>query len=234
MNADRLNAMRTFYELTDDLETRLGGARVLSDCSGRDEWPSRGVYFFRESDEKRSDTGSGLRVVRVGTHALKSGSSTKLWTRLSQHKGVARTGGGNHRGSIFRLIVGTALIHRDGLNFPTWGKGSFAPREIREREIELERAVSAEIGQMSFLWLRIEDKPGPESLRGYIERNSIALLSNSGREPLDPPTMGWFGHYCNRKLVRESGLWNSNHVTECYDPAFLSTLKRLVAKVKKH
>lgn len=50
-------------------------------------WPKRGVYFFREAGEVRSDTGEGPRIVRVGTHALKTGGSTKLWTRLSAHKG---------------------------------------------------------------------------------------------------------------------------------------------------
>jgi hypothetical protein len=82
------------------------------------DWPKRGVYFFRELGENRSDTGEGPRIVRVGTHALKSGSQTKLWTRLSQHKGQPSTGRGNHRGSIFRLIVGTALIKRDAHDFP--------------------------------------------------------------------------------------------------------------------
>ena len=48
-----------------------------------------GVYFFHEPGEERLDTGVGPRIVRVGTHALKIGSSTKLWTRLSQHKGQA-------------------------------------------------------------------------------------------------------------------------------------------------
>jgi hypothetical protein len=38
------------------------------------------VYFFRESSEDRSDTGEGPRVVRVGTHALKAGARTTLWT----------------------------------------------------------------------------------------------------------------------------------------------------------
>ncbi len=74
--------------------------------------------------EMRSDHGSGLRVVRVGTHAVTTTSRTTLWNRLSQHRGVAKTGGGNHRGSIFRLIVGTALKRRDGLNKPiSWGIG---------------------------------------------------------------------------------------------------------------
>jgi hypothetical protein len=55
------------------------------------------VYFFREAGETRCDSGNGPRIVRVGTHALKAGSSTKLWTRLSQHRGKS-AGGGNHRG----------------------------------------------------------------------------------------------------------------------------------------
>jgi hypothetical protein len=72
----------------------IGGPRKLTDCSGRFAWPRRGVYFFREAGEDRTDTGKGPRVVRVGTHALKTGSGTKLWTRLSQHRGP-NTGGGN-------------------------------------------------------------------------------------------------------------------------------------------
>jgi hypothetical protein len=118
-----------FYSILDDLERVIGGPRKLADCSGRMSWPSRGVYFFREGGELRTDTGSGLRVVRVGTHALRTGGRAKLWTRLSQHRGqAAASNGGNHRGSIFRLIVGAALIRRDGLNFPTWGNGNTAER----------------------------------------------------------------------------------------------------------
>ena len=128
------------------------------------DWPRRGIYFFQEPGETRNDTGNGPRIVRVGTHGLKAGSGTKLWTRLSQHKGQARSGGGNHRGSIFRLIVGTSLIEKDGHEYPTWGQGSSAPREAREPEQPLERAVSAVIGEMPFLWLVVKDEPGPDSL----------------------------------------------------------------------
>jgi hypothetical protein len=119
--------------------------------------------------------------VRVGTHALKAGGSTTLWGRLSTHRGQVRSSDGNHRGSIFRLIVGKALIGRDGCKFPTWGEGNSAAKEIRAAEVELERAVSKVIGKMPFLWLSIGDEPGPDSLRGRIERNSIALLNNFKR-----------------------------------------------------
>jgi hypothetical protein len=30
---------------------------------------------------------------------------------------------------------------------------------------------------MQLLWLEIDDEPSPASLRGFIERNAIALLS---------------------------------------------------------
>lgn len=229
----RLHDLRAFYDLLGDLESRLGGPRRLRDCSGRDAWPLRGVYFFMESGECRSDSGDGSRTVRVGTHGLTEGSGTKLWTRLSQHKGVAKTGGGNHRGSIFRSIVGAAIKDRDGLNFPTWGEGSSAPRDVRDGELELECRVSMTIGAMPFLWLRIEDTAGPESLRGFIERNSIALLSNFRKRPLDPPSTSWLGHHSDRKLVRKSGLWNSNHVADVYEPNFLNVLKSLIKQVRE-
>ncbi len=229
----RAHDLERFYDLLSKLESQLGGSRTLSQCDGRMGWPQRGVYFFRELGELRRDTGSGPRIVRVGTHALKSGSGTKLWTRLSQHRGPAQSGGGNHRGSIFRLIVGTALIKRNGREYKRWGKGSSAPREVRQGEEPLEQAVSKVIGAMPFLWVAIDDEPGPDSRRGYIERNAIALLSNYGKQPLDLPSGDWLGGYCNRERVRTSGLWNQNHVDEQYDPAFLDTLKDLIRDMKK-
>ena len=230
MPAERREHLTKFYSLLDRLDECIGGARTLAACSGRMDWPKRGVYFFRESDETRSDTGDGPRIVRVGTHALKAGSGTKLWTRLSQHKGQPSTGGGNHRGSIFRLIVGKAIVQRDGREFPTWGVGNTAKADVRKGELALECEVSKVIGNMPFVWLPLEDEAGPESRRGTIERNSIALLSNYNRPPLDPPSQGWLGRHCDRERVRRSGLWNSNHVDESYDPAFLDELDRLISE----
>ena len=228
----RLNDLQRFYSLLLALEERLAGARRLANCNGRISWPKRGVYFFMEPSETRSHSGRGPRIVRVGTHALKAGSGTKLWNRLSQHRGVVRTGGGNHRGSIFRLIVGTALRERDAIVCDSWDdRRGTAPREVRERELPLERAVSQVIGNMPFLWLSVDDEPGPQSLRGFIERNAIALLSNYGKPPIDPPSDSWLGSYYTREKVRTSGLWNSIHVDERYDPAFLDTLASLIKRV---
>ena len=98
-----------------------------------------------------------------------------------------------------RLIAGTALIERDAIDGDSWDdrRGS-APPDVRERELSLERAVSQVIGNMPFLWLSVDDEPGPQSLRGFIERNAIALLSNYGKPPIDPPSGSWLGSYCTR------------------------------------
>jgi len=224
----RLEHLLRFYSLLDRLEQSVAGARTLAACSGRMTWPRRGVYFFRETGECQTHTGVGGRIVRVGTHALKPGSRTRLWTRLSQHKGQTASGAGNHRGSIFRLIVGAALIRRDGHSFPTWGDGSTASRTVRDGERALECEVNRVIGNMPFLWIAIDDDAGPHSVRGFIERNAIALLSNYGKPPLDPPSPGWLGSHSDRERVRNSGLWNSKHVEESYDTAFLDELDRLI------
>lgn len=227
----RAGDIERFYALLDELEERLDGARRLADSSGHMGWPKRGVYFFREPQEVRTDTGTAARIVRVGTHGLKAGSRSTLWGRLAQHKGTARSGGGNHRGSIFRLVVGASLMARDGPCCSTWGQGSSAPREVREGERSMEQAVSDVVGEMPFLWLAVEDDPGPSSSRGYIERNAIALLSNYGREPIDPPSTHWLGHFSDREKIAQSGLWNSNHVEEDYEPVFLNAMQQMIESV---
>ena len=118
--ARRLSSWLTVFADTqrfyDRLEGRFGGRRVLADCIGGMNWRNRGIYFFCEAGEARSRSGAGLQVVRVGTHGLKAGSRSTLWKRLAQHRGTARDSGGNHRGSIFRLLIGIALAQQQGID----------------------------------------------------------------------------------------------------------------------
>ncbi len=217
-----------FYALLGRLRETQGGYRTLAGSTGHDGWPARGVYFFFEPGEFRAG-GESLRVVRVGTHAVAKGTNTTLWSRLRTHRGTRKLTG-NHRGSVFRKLVGYALINTK--RFPPeatvhWGIGNSAPRETRLKERVVEWDVSVYLGAMPFLVLAADDEPGPASLRGYIERNSIGLLSTAGLEA-DPPSPGWLGHACPAPVVRASGLWNVNHVDEAYDPAFLDRLEALV------
>jgi hypothetical protein len=232
---DRIDALERFYAQLGEIEERCGGYRRLADCDGSMGWPTLGVYFFFEIGETR--TGSGrLRVVRVGTHALRP-SKTTLWSRLAQHRGQrggSMPGGGNHRGSVFRLHVGTALLAAGNWDDDirrTWGVGSTAPAAVRRAEYPLERAVSDHIGAMPFLWLGVDDPPGPTSARGVIEAGAIALLSNAGRPAVDPPSPTWLGHRSDRDAVTRSGLWNVNCVHDEPSTNFLETMAIHVGKL---
>jgi len=83
---DRLRDLIRFYEIQDVLTERIGGPRMLAEYTGQMEWPERGVSFFQQHGETRSDSDMGPRIVRVGTHALKTGSQTRLWQRPSRHR----------------------------------------------------------------------------------------------------------------------------------------------------
>jgi len=228
----RLDDLNRFYEALKELGARTSGPRILSQCDGRMTWPERGVYFFFEPGEALSDSRVGQRVVRVGTHALTASSRTTLWNRLSQHRGTVTPKGGNHRGSIFRLLIGAAFLARDGTSDCTsWGQGSSADTAIRKSERTVEARVSDYIGAMPFLWLAVDDPSGADSCRGNIERNSIALLSNFAKPAIDSPSPHWLGRRCPRDRVQCSGLWNQRHVEEAYDPSFLDTLDRLVSRM---
>ena len=238
---DRTADTLRFYALHARLKEHTGGYRYLATCDGRMNWPRRGVYFFFEDGEGRSKPNRGLRVVRIGTHALKAASQSSLWDRLSQHRGSSRSGTGNHRGSIFRLIVGVALARRGDTPLPpSWGVGSDASAAARQlgvdretvkrEEADLERRASEHIGHMPFLWLCVDDPPGPASLRGVIERNAIALLSHAPGPAVDPPSNRWLGAFSDRQRVRESGLWNNRHVAESHDSSFLDAIGTLVTR----
>ena len=90
MSDARANDLVRFYALLDKLERNIGGARRLADCSGRMHWPQRGVYFFRESGEDRSDTGGDPRIVRAFVKRLrkKLGDSADNPAYIVNERGV--------------------------------------------------------------------------------------------------------------------------------------------------
>ena len=227
---ERRNFITRLYDILANLEMKLGGKRILNNCNGYMSWPRRGVYFFFERGETRTHSGKGLRIVRVGTHALKRKAKTKFWGRLKQHQGNilgTHPGGGNHRGSVFREHLGFAIINKKKKVCPSWGE-SPVDQDDRDLEYEIEREVSNHIRAMPFLWVEVNDEPSPDSMRHFIEMNSIALLSNFNRNQIDPPSESWLGKYSRNDKVRKSGLWNDNHVERDPDLGFLDILDKFV------
>ena len=201
-----------FYELLKQLEERVGGTLMLKDCNGHLGWPNQGVYFFFEASEFRSSSASELRVVRVGTHAVRKRANTKLWRRLYEHR--YRDGA-----SVFRSLVRSALTR----------KGVFASDETRRGK---DLKVTDYIGSMPFLWVNVSDEPGPDSHRAFIEKNAVALLSDFGGDALDKPSSNWLGICSDKAKVRESGLWNSDHVVDHYRPSFLDILEAHIERTE--
>lgn len=217
-----------FYGLMTRLRAQPGQGRPLRELPAASLLPARGVYFFFETGEMRTDALTP-RVVRVGTHAVSLHSRSTLRGRLRQHLGT-RSGDGNHRGSIFRRHVGMALLAKAGATVATWAVGTSPPASLKtdpsalQVEREWEVRVSQYVGAMPVCWLSVPGEPRADCDRARLERNSIALLSNR-LSPVDVPSDGWLGRFSNEARIRNSGLWNLKHVNETVDPSFLDTLE---------
>src|ERR1700693_577390 len=96
----RTKDIQRFYTLLDRLTEVVGRPRLVVNCNGRQVWPDRGVYFIFEPGGEGCESGGGLRVVRVGTHAIQPPYTSTLWNRLSNHRGTKNPLGGNHRQSV--------------------------------------------------------------------------------------------------------------------------------------
>ena len=81
-----------------------------------------------------------------------------------------------------------------------------------ESEKVLEKNVSLYLRDLSFTILEIEGEASKDNDRAYIERNSIALLSNYNRLAIDPSSANWLGRCTKKDKIIKSGLWNSNYV----------------------
>ena len=81
--------------------------------------------------------------------------------------------------------------------------------------------LSRRIRGMSVVCLPVEDARGPDSLRAFIARNVIALLSGFAEAASDPPSANWLGRHSPRERIRGSGLWNDGDMDAEVDSKFL-------------
>ncbi|WP_229380520.1 hypothetical protein [Haloarcula marismortui] len=224
-----------FLSALADLRDQIGGPYYLGDVTGRLEWPDRGVYFFfSPASDLRATTAVDWRLSRIGTVGVSTGSSNTLWNRLRQHRGNVRgkyAGGGNHRGSIFRLHVGRALIEKHGWHdeYPHWGEQNpdAETTAVREQEHELEQRVSEYIRDLPFLWVDVPGDPGPECDRAEIESHTIAMVSRY-RRSAGPSDLDWLGYHSPKSEVYQSGLWNVRHVSDSFDPSVVDQLSAYI------
>lgn len=221
----RRDAIKVLYE-TIERKLQSGSVRSFSEFSDLN-LPRKGLYIFIDPEERTVYSNKVPRIVRIGTHGVSLGSSSTLRTRLRAHYGLG-TGSGNHRSSIFRLHVGSALIAKGHIeNIPSWGKGQSAQKEIRDGEVDHELAVSAYLRRLLVLPIEIDDPSSSKSLRAQVEKTLIGIIAGDGGS-IDPPSTSWLGNHSVNSTIRSSGLWNVQHVGCRPSPAEIDKSLRLL------
>jgi hypothetical protein len=235
----RPDSLDHLYRVLGDLRDACGGPFYLNECDGRMDWPDRGIYFFFSPDsDLRHDPPEQWAVTRIGTVGVAETSTSTLWTRLRQHRGNCQgkyAGGGNHRGSIFRLHVGEALINRDARHeeFPHWGVPhkdgiDMETPDLRDEEHPLELDVSEYIRNLPMLVVDVPGDAGPNSDRAWLEANLIALVSQHRRRQPELRPSDSLTTESEAPTVWRTGLWNIDHTDSLFDPTAVSLLEDYV------
>ena len=179
--------------------------------------PSNGIYLFYEDGEQCELRGRlAPRIVRVGTHRVDG----RFPGRIRNHVGAVRTLGGNKNTSVFRRHLGGALLRRDDPSdqrLPEWTKQG--GETFREVEVQVSRYLRDKTRFVCFRVDRSDERLG-------LESGLIALLA---QRPFGVPSSSWLGRYATSADIRESGLWNTNHVRDI--PLTADQFRRLVELV---
>lgn len=218
---DRIRDLSQLYDWI-EAERQSGGMFPFGSLTS-ESVPKRGVYLFLDRSEPNYRR-SGSRVVRIGTHAISAGSRATLRSRLRNHLGPANEIG-NHRGSIFRLHVGRAMLDAGPGHHTlrSWGEGQDASVVTKTHEQAHELAVTRYLQQLDVVLLDIDDEPSKDSLRARVEAQLIALFSE-GMRPIDLPAPKWLGLESPVAVIKRSGLWNIRGIGEKYDPAAVGSV----------
>ena len=87
----RIDDLTRFYAIMDALSERTDGPRLLSACSGRMDWPVRGVYFFDEFDalgtqrSSPNDVGEARRILNSFLQMIEQDDSNSVIVCATNH-----------------------------------------------------------------------------------------------------------------------------------------------------
>lgn len=178
--------------------------------------PANGIYTLFE----RGETAHGTRrIVRIGSHR----GAAQLIPRLQQHFVLE-----NKDRSIFRKNIGRAFLHRDSDPFLEDWNLDLTSREMRDRHAdridsekqeEVERRVTEYI-QRNFRFA-VFDIPDPKD-RKELEPKMIGTVALCGK---CGPSEAWLGLASPHDKIRESGLWQTQHLTR--EPLTVEDLEML-------
>jgi hypothetical protein len=157
---------------------------------------ANGVYFFYEAGETCADHGTeGLRIVRVGTDSTEG----KLRRRMRNHY---------RGGSRFRRLLCRAMARKSG-RWEEW-MGVLSLSSDRRFPLDIQQAVTSHMETNCwYRWLPCDTNEA----RLDLEKRCIGSIAQCAR---CGPSEHWLGRHAYEPAVRESGLWNSHHVSGKY------------------
>ena len=168
--------------------------------------PTNGIYIMFEEGE----TFQGLdRIVRVGTH----NGDGNLYKRLKEHYVNE-----NKDRSIFLKKVGSAILAKNKDPYlDVWEVDTTTPENKNKVQAQLNPAHEQQITQQAVAHIRnkisfvvFEVKTKEDRL--FWEEKIIATLSKAAKQGEIKPSDKWLGNFSPDPKVRQSGLWQSNHL----------------------
>ncbi len=177
--------------------------------------PVNGVYFMFETGETGHE---GERIVRIGSHTGDGNLAARLREHITQNKDR----------SIFRKNIGRALLSRDHDPFLEAWNLDMTKRIDRDRYEHL--VDPAKQGKVE------------QAVSDYIEKHvSVSVVAAPSRDialKLEclciatvslcascSPSPGWFGNSSPKPKIRESGLWQEQHL--CGQPLTVEDLRMI-------
>jgi len=186
-----------------------------------EQLPENGIYFFYEQGEIWGHGGNKPRIVRIGTH--KDGN---FRNRIKEHylldeskMNFDATRPAPHERSIFRAHIGRALLNQRKDNYLQIWREDLTSRENREkfghlRDIRKEKETESEITTIlrrnfSFRFIEISRQTERMGTKGL----ESALIGTMAHCQLCKPSKNWLGNYSPTAQIRESGLWQVQHLS---------------------
>lgn len=162
-----------------------------------------GLYFFYEDGERNGHNLCEHRIVRVGNHPrVQSRLIGRLWDHYS----------GRKNGSVFRRLLGGALIRRNNplspCLTPVPGKGHWELQDAKPCPDcqPVEQRVSEYLRRnCQFRCVEISN----QQQRNQLEKLLIATIAQC---PKCTASKNWLGWSAYSEEVRKVGLWNRHHI----------------------
>lgn len=184
------------------------------------ELPKNGIYFFYQDNEFWGHGGEKPRIVRIGTH-----KSNNFQSRINEHYLISKNWMDFNAlkpapkdRSIFRKNIGRAIINKENPKYLKIWNIDFTITKNRQkysylRNIKYEKEIEKKINKIlrntfSFRYIEIIKEENRIGSKGLESR----LIGTISKCPVCKPSSEWLGKSSPIAKIRNSGLWQVQHL----------------------